>query len=73
MPDTKTVFSSDDAELGEEELHGGQHRVVAAAGAPADLLVRLEVLPGEGDRLAVVPLVVVVAWPFVSVISRSAP
>src|SRR5581483_906521 len=39
------------AEFGEEELHGGEHRVVAAARAPADLLVRLEVLPGQLDRL----------------------
>ncbi len=35
------------AELGQEALDGGEDRVVAAAGAPADLLVGLEVLGGE--------------------------
>src|SRR4029079_16887444 len=37
-----------DAELGEDLLHGGQDGVVAAARAPADLLVGLEVLLVEG-------------------------
>ena len=32
------------AHLGERALQGGQHRVVAASGAPADLLVALEIL-----------------------------
>ncbi len=33
-------------ELGQKPLDGGQNRVVAAAGAPADLLVGREVLAG---------------------------
>src|SRR4029079_6667265 len=33
-----------DPQLGHERLHGSEDRVVAAARAPADLLVRLEVL-----------------------------
>lgn len=44
------------AQFGHEALDGGEHRVVTAAGAPADLLVRLEVLHGLlglglGDQL----------------------
>ena len=40
------------AELGHEQLHRGEHRVVTAAGTPADLLVRREVLAGQGDRVS---------------------
>src|SRR5881296_336296 len=36
-----------DVELRHEGLHRGQDRVVAATGAPADLLVGLEVLHGQ--------------------------
>jgi hypothetical protein len=39
-----------DAELGHEALDGGEHRVVAAAGAPARLLVGLEVRLGQRQR-----------------------
>ena len=48
MPETNTMFSRRRPELGQEALHGGQHGVVAAAGAPADLLVGGEVLAGLG-------------------------
>ena len=44
------------AEVGELELHRREDRVVAAARAPADLLVRLEVLAAELDRDAAVAL-----------------
>ena len=44
MPDTNTVFSRRDAELGHQQLDGGEDRVVAAARAPADLLVAGPVL-----------------------------
>ena len=43
-PETNTMFSRLQPELGQEALHRGQDRVVTAAGAPADLLVGLEVL-----------------------------
>ena len=46
MPETKTMFSLASAELGHEALDGGEDRVVTAAGAPAHLLVGLEVLHG---------------------------
>ena len=49
------MFSPGNAELGHEALHGGEDRVVTAAGAPAHLLVGLEVLGLEvepGARLA---------------------
>ena len=49
MPETNTMFSRLQAELGQEALHRGQDRVVAAARAPADLLVGLEVLQGLLD------------------------
>ncbi len=39
MPETNTMFSRLSPRLGQEALHGRQHGVVAAAGAPADLLV----------------------------------
>ena len=38
------MFSRAHPELGQEALHGGEDRVVTAAGAPAHLLVGLEVL-----------------------------
>src|SRR2546425_448505 len=37
-------FLARDAELREHRLHSGQNRIVAAAGAPADLLVGLKIL-----------------------------
>ena len=40
------------AELRHEELQRGEHRVVPATGTPADLLVRREVLAGQGDRVS---------------------
>ena len=49
-----------DPELGHEHLHGGQDRVVAAARAPADLLVRGPVLAGGGDGDLAVS---VISWP----------
>src|SRR4029453_3881605 len=44
-----------DPQLGHEPLHAREDRVVPAAGAPADLLVALEVLGGElhGGAVAV--------------------
>ena len=39
-------------QLGEDLLHGGEDRVVTAAGAPADLLIGDEILLGEGRRLS---------------------
>ena len=50
MPETKTIRSLRDAQLRHEALHRGQDRVVPAAGAPADLLVGLEVLGGQLHR-----------------------
>ena len=50
MPETKTVFSGATPELGHQLLDGEQDPVVAAAGAPADLLVAGPVLlRGDGD------------------------
>ena len=40
-----------EAELGQEALHGGEDRVVAAPGAPADLLVGGEVLAWSAGRV----------------------
>src|SRR5207342_993729 len=40
-----------DVELGQQELDGGEDAVVTAPRTPADLLVGLEVLPGERDGL----------------------
>ena len=58
MPETKTMFSRAMPELGHEALDRGQDRVVTAAGAPAHLLVGLEVLGLQlgcfaGDRCAI--------------------
>src|SRR5262249_13603312 len=39
-----------DVEFRQQELHGGEDRIVPAPGAPADLLVRLEVLAAELHR-----------------------
>src|SRR4029453_17541178 len=39
-----------DAEVGHEQVDGGEDRVVAAAGAPADLLVAGPVLLGGGGK-----------------------
>ena len=40
-----------DAQVGHQHLHGGEDRVVAATGAPTDLLVaRPVLLGGDGDR-----------------------
>ena len=53
MPLMKTMFSLRHAEVGHLLLGLGEDRVVAAAGAPADLLVGHEVLPGQLDDLGV--------------------
>ena len=47
MPDTNTIRSGGMPELGEEALDRREHRVVAAARAPARLLVGLEVGLGQ--------------------------
>ena len=46
MPETKTMFSRRMPELGQEALDRREHGVVAAAGAPAHLLVGGELLGG---------------------------
>ena len=51
MPEMKTMFSCGYAEVGHHLLGLGEDRVVAAAGAPADLLVGHEVLAGQRDDL----------------------
>ena len=51
MPEMNTMFSRAYAEVGHDLLGLGEDRVVAAAGAPADLLVGHEVLPGQLDDL----------------------
>ena len=53
MPEMKTMFSFGYAEVGHHLLGLGEDRVVAAARAPADLLVGHEVLAGERDDLRV--------------------
>ena len=47
MPEMNTMFSRGMPRSGIDLLHGAQDRVVAAAGAPAHVLVGLEVLLGE--------------------------
>ena len=47
MPETKTMFSGA-GQAGQEGLHRLEDGVVAAAGAPADLLVGGVVLAGRG-------------------------
>ena len=51
------------------ELHRGEDRVVTAARAPADLLVRLEVLPAELDRGAAAVSDPLPSLPFASSLS----
>ena len=48
MPETKTKFSRGIPSSGRKLLHRGEDGVVPAAGAPAHLLVGLEVLGGQG-------------------------
>ena len=51
MPEMKTMFSFVYAEVGHHLLGLGEDRVVAAARAPAHLLVGHEVLAGQRDDL----------------------
>ena len=48
MPQMNTIFSRGMPELRQHLLHLGENRIIAAAGAPANVLIAGEIVGGEG-------------------------